>query len=130
MCHLVFGLTVPPAVLPASPLQRALCPHPGSLLKAGSPPRLAAVRTRVEHAERSSLCYTRIKDPSRITTMPLYEYKCSSCGDVFELIQKFSDQPLTVHEKCGGAVERLMSAPSLRFKGTGWYVTDYGKGNG
>ena len=62
--------------------------------------------------------------------MPLYEYKCSSCGDVFELIQKFSDQPLTVHEKCGGAVERLMSAPSLRFKGTGWYVTDYGKGNG
>ena len=55
--HLVFGLTVPPAVLPASPLQRALCPHPGSLLKAGSPPRLVAVhkagyaRLRVEHAQ-------------------------------------------------------------------------------
>src|SRR5436309_9528201 len=44
--HLIFGLTVPPAVLPASPLQRALCPHPGSLLKAGSPPRLAAVLRR------------------------------------------------------------------------------------
>ncbi len=48
---------------------------------------------------------------------------------MFEIIQKFSDQPLTVHEKCGGAVERLLSAPALQFKGTGWYVTDYGKGN-
>jgi len=61
--------------------------------------------------------------------MPLYEYKCNSCGDVFEIIQKFSDEPLTVHEKCGGNVERLLSAPALQFKGTGWYVTDYGKGN-
>ena len=60
--------------------------------------------------------------------MPLYEYKCSSCGALFELIQKFSDAPLTVHETCGGAVERLISAPGLHFKGTGWYVTDYGKG--
>jgi putative FmdB family regulatory protein len=61
--------------------------------------------------------------------MPLYEYKCQSCGDVFETIQKFSDQPLTVHEKCGGKVERLISTSALQFKGTGWYVTDYGKGN-
>lgn len=60
--------------------------------------------------------------------MPLYEYKCQGCGDVFEVIQKFSDQPLTVHEKCGGKVERLVSAAALRFKGSGWYVTDYGKG--
>ncbi len=61
--------------------------------------------------------------------MPLYEYKCQSCGDVFEVIQKFSDQPLTVHEKCGGAVERLISTSALQFKGSGWYVNDYGKGN-
>lgn len=59
--------------------------------------------------------------------MPLYEYKCQSCGDVFEVIQKFSDAPLTVHEKCGGPVERLISTSALNFKGTGWYVTDYGK---
>jgi putative FmdB family regulatory protein len=58
--------------------------------------------------------------------MPLYEYKCQSCGDVFEVIQKFSDAPLTVHEKCGGPVERLISTSALKFKGTGWYVTDYG----
>lgn len=62
--------------------------------------------------------------------MPVYEYKCESCGEVFELIQKFSDEPLKVHEKCGGAVHRLLSAPALQFKGSGWYVTDYAKGNG
>ena len=58
--------------------------------------------------------------------MPLFEYKCQSCGEKFEVIQKFSDTPLTVHEKCGGPVERLISTSALKFKGTGWYVTDYG----
>ena len=63
--------------------------------------------------------------------MPLYEYKCQSCGEIFEIIQKFSEEPLKVHEKCGGPVERLISRSSLKFKGTGWYVTDYaGSGNG
>jgi putative FmdB family regulatory protein len=60
--------------------------------------------------------------------MPLYEYQCESCGDVFEVRQKFSDEPLKVHEKgCGGPVHRLLSAPALQFKGSGWYVTDYGR---
>lgn len=59
--------------------------------------------------------------------MPLYEYRCSKCGSVFEVIQKFSDTPLTTHENCGGAVERLLSAPGLQFKGSGWYVTDYAR---
>src|SRR5260221_14604623 len=61
--------------------------------------------------------------------MPLYEYKCHSCGDVFEIIQKFSDAPLAVHETWGGTVERLISTSALQFKGSGWYVNDYGKGN-
>lgn len=61
--------------------------------------------------------------------MPLYEYKCTSCGEHFEVIQKFADEPVSVHEKCGGPVERLISVPSLQFKGSGWYVNDYGKGN-
>jgi putative FmdB family regulatory protein len=60
--------------------------------------------------------------------MPLYEYKCHSCGEVFEVLQKFSDEPLTVHEKCGGSLERLISPPAFQFKGSGWYVTDYAKG--
>lgn len=58
--------------------------------------------------------------------MPLYEYRCLECGQVFEVRQKFSDAPLTVHKDCGGAVERLLSPPALQFKGSGWYVTDYG----
>lgn len=64
--------------------------------------------------------------------MPLYEYKCDSCGSVFEVMQKFSDTPLEVHEGCGGRVERLISPPAFHFKGSGWYVTDYGRrgGNG
>ena len=59
--------------------------------------------------------------------MPLYEYQCGKCGSVFEVMQKFADAPLAVHENCGGAVERLISAPALQFKGAGWYVNDYAK---
>jgi putative FmdB family regulatory protein len=60
--------------------------------------------------------------------MPLYEYECENCGDLFEVIQKFADEPLTQHEKCGGKVHRILSAPALQFKGSGWYVNDYAKG--
>jgi len=62
--------------------------------------------------------------------MPLYEYKCHSCGKTFEVIQKFADEPLKTHPDCGGEVERLVSAPAFHLKGTGWYATDYGKGSG
>ena len=62
--------------------------------------------------------------------MPIYEYKCEGCGETFEVIQKFADEPVSVHEKCGGHVHKLMSAPSFQFKGSGWYVTDYAKGSG
>lgn len=59
--------------------------------------------------------------------MPLYEYLCHQCGQTFEKIQKFSDEPLAIHEACGGTVERLISAAALQFKGSGWYVTDYAR---
>jgi putative FmdB family regulatory protein len=59
--------------------------------------------------------------------MPLYEYQCDKCGDVFETMQRFSDEPLKVHDACGGPVHRLLSAPALQFKGSGWYITDYAK---
>lgn len=62
--------------------------------------------------------------------MPLYEYKCHSCGKVFEVIEKFSDPPLKTHAECGGEVERLLSAPAFHLKGTGWYATDYAKKSG
>ncbi len=60
--------------------------------------------------------------------MPIYEYQCEACGSVFEKMQKFADAPLTVHEVCGGPVHKLMTAPAFQFKGTGWYITDYGRG--
>ena len=59
--------------------------------------------------------------------MPLYEYECERCHEQFEVMQKFTDEPLTTHQNCGGAVHRLLSAPALQFKGSGWYITDYAK---
>jgi putative FmdB family regulatory protein len=60
--------------------------------------------------------------------MPLYEYRCHRCGKNFELRQKFAEAPLTVHAGCGGEVERIIFASALQFKGSGFYVNDYGRG--
>lgn len=63
--------------------------------------------------------------------MPLYEYQCKKCKHRFEKIQKFSDREVKKCPECGGPVERLLSAPAVQFKGSGWYVTDYArKGSG
>jgi len=59
--------------------------------------------------------------------MPLYEYQCDACAHRFEVIQKFSDAPIDVCPKCGGAVKKLLSSPAIQFKGTGWYITDYAR---
>jgi putative FmdB family regulatory protein len=59
--------------------------------------------------------------------MPLYEYECGACGHRFEIIQKFSDQPITECPTCRGALRKLQSAPAFQLKGTGWYATDYPK---
>jgi putative FmdB family regulatory protein len=59
--------------------------------------------------------------------MPLYEYECQKCGERFEQIQKFSDPPVKKHPGCGGKVRKLLSAPAIQFKGTGWYITDYAR---
>ncbi len=57
--------------------------------------------------------------------MPLYEYRCQSCGHQFEKIQSFSAPEEKECPVCKGPVERLISAPAVQFKGSGWYVTDY-----
>src|SRR5262245_30336894 len=60
--------------------------------------------------------------------MPLYEYRCESCGHQFEVIQKFSDAPIEVCRNCGsGPVVKLLSSPAIQFKGSGWYITDYAR---
>ena len=57
--------------------------------------------------------------------MPLYEYECRKCNAHTEVIQKMTDKRLTKCRKCGGRLEKLLSAPAIQFKGAGWYVTDY-----
>jgi putative FmdB family regulatory protein len=60
--------------------------------------------------------------------MPIYEYQCGGCGEVFEERQKISDPPLKKHAACGSKkVKKLISATSFQLKGEGWYVTDYKK---
>jgi putative FmdB family regulatory protein len=59
--------------------------------------------------------------------MPIYEYKCEECGAEFEEWQKFSDPPVDTCPTCGGKASRLISRSTFILKGTGWYVTDYGR---
>jgi putative FmdB family regulatory protein len=60
--------------------------------------------------------------------MPIYEYECPKCGR-FDALQKMSAPPLEVHEVCGSKVRKLMSASAFAFKGSGFYITDYGGKN-
>ena len=57
--------------------------------------------------------------------MPIYEYECPKCGR-FDVLQKMSAPPLEVHEACGSKVRKLISASAFAFKGSGFYITDYG----
>jgi putative FmdB family regulatory protein len=57
--------------------------------------------------------------------LPLYAYRCTVCGHSFEKIQNFNAEPELVCPKCGGALERPLTAPAFQFKGAGWYVNDY-----
>ena len=57
--------------------------------------------------------------------MPIYEYQCNQCKERHEIIQSISDAPLTHCPKCGGEMKKLMSAPAIQFKGSGFYKTDY-----
>ncbi|MDA8934094.1 zinc ribbon domain-containing protein [Gammaproteobacteria bacterium] len=61
--------------------------------------------------------------------MPIYDYKCSDCGHQIEVIQKFSDEPKTLCIECGKeTLKKMVSAPSFRLKGGGWYETDFKTG--
>ncbi len=62
--------------------------------------------------------------------MPIYEYKCTSCGHKKELLQKMSDAPLTQCPACGKAtLSKLISAAGFQLKGSGWYATDFKGGS-
>lgn len=57
--------------------------------------------------------------------MPIYEYRCEACGAQHEIVQKITDEPLSVCPSCSGKMKKMVSSTSFVLKGTGWYVTDY-----
>jgi putative FmdB family regulatory protein len=59
--------------------------------------------------------------------MPTYEYACKSCGHTFEIVRSMSDPPLTECPRCGGELRRIFAAPTITFRGSGFYATDHGK---
>ena len=59
--------------------------------------------------------------------MPIYEYRCTKCREVCEVLQKAKDKPPEKCPKCGGSVIKLISSPAIQFKGSGWYITDHPK---
>jgi len=61
--------------------------------------------------------------------MPIYEYVCQKCGRKTEVIQGHSAPPPKSCPHCGGAMKKAFSAPAIQFKGSGFYLTDYGKGD-
>ena len=62
--------------------------------------------------------------------MPIYEYECTKCGKIEEMLQKFSDKPLTRCRSCAGKLHKLVSQSTFHLKGTGWYATDYANKTG
>jgi putative FmdB family regulatory protein len=57
--------------------------------------------------------------------VPIYEYACRDCAYTFELKQSIKEEPVAVCARCGKSVTRIISAPAIMFKGSGWYITDY-----
>ena len=62
--------------------------------------------------------------------MPIYEYQCTQCSERHEVIQRFSDAPLTHCPSCNGDMKKLPSSPAIQYKGSGFYKTDYASGSG
>ena len=62
--------------------------------------------------------------------MPRYDYRCSDCGHEFEIKQSFSDEPVALCPLCGVESRRVIHSVPVVFKGSGFYVNDYGKGGG
>lgn len=73
------------------------------------------------------ISYCNNKALEEVNAVPIYEYRCSKCGEVFEAFQKINDKPLSQCKFCQGNVEKLISHSSFQLKGAGWYLTDYAK---
>lgn len=71
-----------------------------------------------------------VLNKQEVKSVPIYEYQCADCGKCFEHIQKITEEPLSSCPFCSGTVKKMVSNCSFQLKGTGWYVTDYGKKDG
>src|SRR6266550_3839628 len=61
--------------------------------------------------------------------MPTYGYTCRDCGHTFDIVQKMTEDTLTICPRCGGRLRKVFWAPAIAFKGSGFYATDHGKGS-
>jgi len=61
--------------------------------------------------------------------MPTYGYTCRDCGHTFDIVQKMTEDTLTICPRCGGRLRKVFAAPAIAFKGSGFYATDHGKGS-
>jgi putative FmdB family regulatory protein len=80
--------------------------------------------------KRPPLALSRAECQRRYTELvPIYEYRCAN-GHLFDVMQRMSDDPLTACIECGATVQKVLNAPAIHFKGSGFYNTDYGRKNG
>lgn len=83
--------------------------------------------TRFDAAAARHYIFPWFRGRTEVIQVPIYEYRCRKCGEVFEAFQKITDQPLRQCKFCNGEVDQLISQSSFQFKGTGWYLTDYAR---
>jgi putative FmdB family regulatory protein len=81
---------------------------------------------RAAKAMLARMIYSAVPHQKKESSVPLYEYKCLKCGRKTEKIENVNGPHLKKCPHCGGKVEAMFSAPAIQFKGSGWYVTDYG----
>ena len=73
-------------------------------------------------------CYNSINlIPSEVNVLPTYGYECTKCKEQFEVVQRITENALSVHDDCGGELRRLLYPVGIVFKGPGFHVNDYGK---
>jgi putative FmdB family regulatory protein len=64
---------------------------------------------------------------TEVKYVPIYEYQCTKCGEIFEAFQKITDEPVSQCKFCNSRVEQIISHSNFQLKGSGWYLTDYAK---
>ena len=84
-----------------------------------------ALRPPARRHKHATILYSRVVGGN--SSLPLYEYKCEKCGHQFEKIEGHDAAETKKCPKCGAKAQRMLSAAAIQFKGSGWYVTDYGK---